>query len=93
MPLSRGELTQRRINVRLDADAREAERLEDLARCRFLQRLDAAPFEVTEWEAQFIEDVLARALPPKGAGFHTLVFTPRQREKVDEMRKEYEGRL
>jgi len=56
---------------------------EDTERLDFLKRLDAAPFEVTDWEAQFIESFLTA---PR-------TLTNRQREAVDELRQKYEGRL
>ena len=56
---------------------------EDAERRDFLKRLDAAPFEVTDWEAQFIDDHLTSPRP----------FTPAQRSAIDKMRDSYEGRL
>ena len=58
--------------------------IEDLDRLRFLQRLDAAVhIDVTDWEAGFIENLITG---PR-------VLTPAQRNAIDKMRKEYEGRL
>jgi hypothetical protein len=59
------------------------ERAEDALRQKFLERLDAAPFEVGNWEAQFIESFLEAPRP----------FSPGQRQAVDQMRESYEGRL
>lgn len=55
----------------------------DQERIEFLRHLDAAWFEVTEWEAKFIEDFLTR---PRS-------MTPRQRASADELRQKYEARL
>jgi len=66
-------------------NARELQLLSpaDQERFAFLQKLDAADFDVTEWEAQFIEGFIDAPRP----------LTPRQREKVDQMRTNYGGRL
>ena len=53
---------------------------EDLERIEFLRHLDAAPVEVTDWEAQFIESFLTAERP----------LTAKQREAVDEMRSRYQ---
>lgn len=54
----------------------------DWERIGFLEELDGADVEVTDWEAQFIEDLITspRAL------------TPAQRAVVDKMRDTYAGR-
>ncbi len=57
-------------------------RSEDDSRRAFLQMLDGASLEVTDWEAKFIESCMNQRN-----------YTPRQREKIDQMRKEYEHRL
>jgi len=49
----------------------------------FLNRLDAADFDVTDWEASFIADLAANPRP----------LTPAQRAKVDQLRAQYEHRL
>jgi hypothetical protein len=49
----------------------------------FLNRLDAADFEVSDWEASFIADLIQSPRP----------LTPAQRAKVDQLRTQYEGRL
>jgi hypothetical protein len=54
----------------------------DKGRAAFLRRLDAAPFEVTEWEAKFVADLMGRD-----------TYTERQREKIDQLRETYEHRL
>ena len=59
------------------------ERMEDRLRADFLRTLDAAPFEVTAWEEQFLEDFLKSPRP----------FTERQREAVDGMWAKYGPRL
>lgn len=56
---------------------------EDRERVEFLRRLDGAPFEVSDWEANFIESFLRSVRPMTGA----------QRAAVDAMRDQYEGRL
>jgi len=56
---------------------------EDQERLAFLRRLDAAPFEVTDWEAQFIGNFLESPRP----------LTSGQRTAVDGMRESYEGRI
>jgi hypothetical protein len=63
---------------------------EDEVRMEFLRELDAADFEVTEWEAEFLQSIFARAaaLKPK-----PVVFSPRQREKIQQMRQAYQHRL
>ena len=71
------------IDVKAIIEDRRRVREEDAGRMQFLRRLDEAPFEVTEWEAQFIESFLKA---PRN-------FTPRQREAVDKMREHYQGRL
>jgi len=65
------------------AEALELERRQDERRMDFLRRLDAAPFEVTDWEAQFIESFLTAPRP----------MTDKQRDCIDHMRHVYEGRL
>lgn len=77
------DITSRILNARATADARAQAELEDRERFEFLQKLDAAPFEVTDWEAQFLESFLKSPRTP----------TPRQREVIDELRKQYAGRL
>jgi hypothetical protein len=49
----------------------------------FLNRLDAADFEITDWEAQFVADLIKEPRP----------LTRDQRDKVDQLRTQYEGRL
>ena len=56
---------------------------EDAERIDFLKRLDHAPFEVSDWEAGFIENLITN---PRS-------LTPAQRTACDEMRTEYEGKL
>lgn len=55
---------------------------DDLDRAEFLKALDEAGFEVTDWEARFIEANLFRS-----------IFSDAQRIKIDQMRKEYGHRL
>lgn len=57
----------------------------DREREEFLRALDAAPFDVTEWEAKFIADFLAA--PSRW------IWTAPRREKVDQMRQEYGHRI
>lgn len=72
-----------RVRAAMKGRGDAARDLEDKERFAFLKKLDAAPFEVTDWEAQFIESFLVDKRP----------FTPRQREVVDDLRKQYGGRL
>lgn len=48
----------------------------------YLRALDAAPFEVTDWESRFIESILTRGL-----------HTEKQRRMIDALREKYSGRL
>lgn len=57
--------------------------LEERRVFEFLIRLDRADFEVTDWEAQFIADLIGSPRP----------LTPAQRAKCDRLRSEYEHRL
>lgn len=69
-------------------DRQRREEVEDLRRLDFLKRLDDAPFEVTDWEARFLNDLLQRCarLPfPR--------FSEGQRTKIDELSEEYGCRL
>ena len=68
---------------RTTARVQTATEILDTERRRFLERLDAAPFDVTDWEASFIEDFLTRPRP----------FTPSQRRSIDDMHTRYEGSL
>jgi hypothetical protein len=70
---------------------RDAEALEDLKRFRFLEQLDRAQFEVTDWEATFIESQLQRAV--QGEGFTKITFSAKQRESIDKMMTNYGSRL
>lgn len=57
---------------------------EDRERIEFLHKLDAAArINVTDWEANFIEDFLQR---PRS-------MTTAQRAAVDAMRSQYEGEI
>ena len=56
---------------------------EDRQAIEFLEALDAAPFEVTEWEAQFLASLIRAPRP----------LSPAQRTKIDQMRQAYEHRL
>jgi hypothetical protein len=62
-------------------DFQVQQQMDDNKRLAFLKRLDAAPVEVTDWEAQFIKSFIDA---PRQ-------FTDRQRECVDKMRKHYAG--
>jgi len=55
----------------------------DADRVAFLNALDMADFEVSDWEADFLESNLPRR--------H--VFTPKQREAIDRMIERYGERL
>jgi len=55
----------------------------DVERLEFIQELDGANLDVTDWEADFIDSNLDRCIP----------FTPAQREAVVNMRDKYEGLL
>lgn len=65
---------------------------EDAARLEFLQRLDGAPFAVTDWEAKFMASILKRQGNER-QGNKPMTFSERQREKIDQMRREYAHRL
>jgi hypothetical protein len=54
----------------------------DADRVAFLNALDMADFEVTDWEAQFLESNTERQ-----------VFTPKQREVIDGMIQRYGERI
>jgi hypothetical protein len=54
----------------------------DAERRRFLSALDAAPFEVTQWEAEFLERNLTQR-----------TYTVPQRAAIDRMMEQYSGRL
>lgn len=62
------------IDPRLQISAEDRERIE------FLERLDAAPLAVSEWEDGIIKSFLTNARP----------MTPGQRAAVDVMREQYE---
>jgi hypothetical protein len=59
--------------------------MSDQERMDFLRALDRAEFEVTDWEASFIESQLKRS--------GQILFTPKQRECIDLMVSKYERRL
>jgi hypothetical protein len=69
----------RRMNTQLE--------LTDSIRVDFLLRLDAAEFEVTEWEAKFLASFMKR---PDARTAH---FSDAQRTSIDKMRRMYEPRL
>jgi hypothetical protein len=48
----------------------------------FIRRLDAAPFEITDWEARFVETILTKGL-----------FTAKQTEVIDGLRAKYESQM
>ena len=50
----------------------------------FLKKLDAAPFDVTDWEAGFLDSMITKE--PRS-------FSPKQRDSIDMMRDRYEGKL
>lgn len=50
---------------------------------QFLQQLDEAPFEVTDWEARFLGDMLSQIGD----------YSPGQRDKIFELRRRYESRM
>lgn len=62
-----------------------AQLAEDTERGQFLNALDAAPVEVTDWEANFIESFLTREDTRRGW------WTPARRAAADKMRKQYAG--
>lgn len=68
----------------------QSQELTDSERIEFVRRLDNAPFEVTDWEARFIEGLLVRAR------YRTELATflsPAQRDKIEQLRQQYEHRL
>lgn len=56
---------------------------DDTERHEFIARLDAAPFNVTDWEAGFIET----CMDWEGD------FTPRQRDAIDRLMEKYAHQL
>jgi hypothetical protein len=66
------------IRIHSPVSAPDADRLD------FIQRLDSCvAIEVTDWEAQFIENLLTNPRP----------LTPAQRVSIDSLRNQYEGQL
>lgn len=63
----------------------QQELLDDVERGSFLRDLDRAPFEVTNFEADFVNSFLTNT--------HLNWWTERRRETCDKMRKQYQGRL
>ena len=61
----------------------------DVARGEFLRKLDYAPFDVTEFEMNFIENFLGCLGTKQQLAF----WTPRRRATVDEMMQRYAARL
>ena len=55
----------------------------DRERFAFLNHLDAAWFDVTDWEASFIENLITAPRP----------LTPAQRRAIDDLRTKYPARL
>ncbi len=74
-----------KLEQRMQHRARDLESLsdEDLERLAFLTRLDGAEFDVTDWEAGFIESFLSNPRP----------MTTAQRGAVDGMREQYEEKM
>lgn len=58
---------------------------EDVERERFLMRLSRSNLRLTAWESEFVDNVLLCA--------QETYFTPRIREKIDQVRKRYEKDL
>ena len=69
---------------------REAQ--EDRRRLAFLKRLDEAEFQVTNWEADFIESQLRREFALRESGA-PLQFSSRERLKIDQMERAYGHRF
>jgi hypothetical protein len=65
-----------------------ATRAEDTERSQFILHLDAAPVDVTDWEADFIESFL-RVPEAARAGW----WTEHRRSACDSMRNRYSGQL
>lgn len=57
--------------------------IDDEARMDFLNDLATSSVALTEWEAKFIDDMLAQHIE----------FTDRMRAKIDQMRKRYQRDL
>jgi hypothetical protein len=57
----------------------------DQDRMDFLRDLDKADFDVTDWEASFIDSQLKRT--------GEISFTPKQRECIDLMVSKYQDRI
>jgi hypothetical protein len=68
------------------ANARE-EAMEDHDRLRFLRQLDAAPVEITDWEANFLESTFQRISGAEGVAM--VRFTLKERVVIDRMRRQY----
>jgi len=64
-----------------------ADLAEDNERGQFLQHLDAAPVEVTEFEAKFIESYFQAVLVQNQRGW----WTENRRRVCDKMRQTYSG--
>lgn len=65
---------------------------EDARLLGFIKRLDAAPFEVTDWEAKFISDLMERerwALARK----RPFSLSEGQREVIEKLRQSYAHRM
>lgn len=62
---------------------------EDLARLHFLEALARSNVVLTEWEADFVDSVVCDCRP---MGTH-IAYTPRQREKIDQLEKRYRREL
>lgn len=54
----------------------------DVHRREFISDLDDATFDITNWEAEFLESVLGKD-----------TFSPKQREVIDNLRRKYENKL
>jgi len=65
--------------------------MNDRERLEFLKALDKADFEVSDWEAQFIESQLRRE--QEYGDFEEISFTPKQRQCIDDLVSKYDQRL
>lgn len=74
---------------RFHRNPRPEAQLEDAERSEFLVHLDAAPFEVTDFEAQFIESHCQAVVVKHQRGW----WTEGRRRVCDTMRERYGGQL
>ena len=77
------EYAEKLSRIKSAVNGRELNRMLDAQRVEFLEALSRTPVRLTEWEHQFVQDLI---LAPRS-------FTDPQRDAVDELRRKYECRL